>query len=112
MSQHVKIFDPASLPPSMVGCDESIAQTSQSHGSYMEVSPFGHHMLRTSWAQMEICPAVVDCDQMPQEVFYEDDDLIVTTRTLMMNAWRFLRMKVNKIEGPLTHAVNALINMV
>ena len=22
---------------------------------------------------MEICPAVVDCDQMPQEVFYEDD---------------------------------------
>ena len=39
----------------------------------MEVSPFGHHMLGTSWAQMEICPAVVDCDQMPQEVFYEDD---------------------------------------
>ena len=30
-------------------------------------------MLGTSWAQIEICPAVVDCDQMPQEVFYEDD---------------------------------------
>ena len=39
----------------------------------MEVCPFGHHMLRTSWAQMEICPAVVDCDKMPQEVFYEVD---------------------------------------
>ena len=22
---------------------------------------------------MEICPAVVDCDQMPQELFYEDN---------------------------------------
>ena len=22
---------------------------------------------------MEICPAAVDCDQMPQEVFYEED---------------------------------------
>ena len=22
---------------------------------------------------MEICPVVVDCVQMPQEVFYEDD---------------------------------------
>ena len=22
---------------------------------------------------MEMCPAVVDCDQMPQEVFYDDD---------------------------------------
>ena len=21
---------------------------------------------------MEMCPAVVDCDQIPQEVFYED----------------------------------------
>ena len=31
------------------------------------------HMLETSWTQMEIFPAVVDCDQMPQEVFYEDD---------------------------------------
>ena len=26
-----------------------------------------------SWAQLEMCPAVVDCDQMPQEVFYDDD---------------------------------------
>ena len=57
----------------MAGCDESIAKTSQPHGSYMEVCPFGHHMLGTSWAQMKICPAVVDCDQMPQEVFYEHD---------------------------------------
>ena len=57
----------------MVGCDESIAQTSQSHGSYMEVCLFRHHMLGTSWAQMEICPVVADCDQMPQEVFNEDD---------------------------------------
>ena len=39
----------------------------------MEVCPLGNYMLGTSWAQMEICPAVVDCDQMPQEVFYEDD---------------------------------------
>ena len=22
---------------------------------------------------MEICPAAVDCDQMPRELFYEDD---------------------------------------
>ena len=57
----------------MVGCDDSIAQTSQSYGSYMEVCPFGHHMLGTSLAQMEICPAVVGCNQMPQEMFYEDD---------------------------------------
>ena len=56
----------------MAGCDESIAQTSHSHGSYMEVCPFGHHMLGTSWTQMEICPAVVDCDQMPQELFNDD----------------------------------------
>ena len=39
----------------------------------MEVCPLGHHMLGNSWAQMEICPAVVDCDHMPQEVFYKDD---------------------------------------
>ena len=55
----------SSLPTIMVGCDESIAQTNESHGSHMEVCPFGHHALGTSWAQMEICPAVVDCDQMP-----------------------------------------------
>ena len=32
-----------------------------------------HLDITLSWAQMEICPAVVDCDQMPQEVFIEDD---------------------------------------
>ena len=53
----------------MVGCDESIAQTSQSHGSYMKECPFAGNQLGTDG----ICPAVVDCDLMPQEVCYEDD---------------------------------------
>ena len=39
-------------------------------------------------------------------------DLLVTTMTLMINAWHILKMKVNKIEGPLTHAVNAQMNMI
>ena len=57
----------------MAGCDDSIAHMSHFHGSYMEVCPFGHHMLGTSWTQMEICPAVVDSDQMPPELFNEED---------------------------------------
>ena len=78
----------------------------------MEVCAFGNHMLGTSWVPMESCPAVVDCYQMPQEVFYEDVDLLVTTMTLLMNAWHLLRMKVNKIERPFTHAMNAQIKMI
>ena len=91
----------------MVGCDESVAQTSQSHGSYMEVCPFGHHMLGTSWAQMEICPAVVDCDQMPREVLYEDDGSPSDNNDTDDECMAPFKDEVNKIEGPLTLAVNA-----
>ena len=38
-----------------------------------KVCPFGHHMVGTSWTQMEICPFAVDCDQMPQELFSDED---------------------------------------
>ena len=112
MSQHVKTFDPDSLPPTMIGCNESIAQTSQSHGSHMEVCPFGHHMLGTSWAQMEIVLLWLTVIKCYRKCSMKMMDLLVTTMTLMMNTWHLLRMKVNKIDGPLTHAVNTQINMI
>ena len=96
----------------MVGCDESIAQTSQSHGSYMKVCPFGHHMLGTNWAQMEFVLLWLTVIKCHRKYTMKMTDLPVTTMTLMMNAWHLLRMKVNKIEGPLTHAVNAQINTI
>ena len=39
-------------------------------------------------------------------------DILVTTMTLMMNAWHILRMKVTETEGHLTDAMNALINII
>ena len=57
---------------------------------------------------MEICPAVVDCDQMPQEVFYEDDGDNHGTDDERMVPFKD---EVNKIEGLLTRALNALINI-
>ena len=113
-TQNVTKFEDiwSSLPATMVGCDESIAQTSQSHGSYMEVCPFGHHMLGTNWAQMEFVLLWVTVIKCHRKCSMKMTDLLVTTMTLMMNAWHFLRMKVNKIEGPLTHAVNAQINTI
>ena len=95
----------------MVGCDKSIAQTIQSHGSYGSVPIWTSHAGNQLGTDV-ICPAVVDCDQMPQECTMKMTDLLVTTMTLMMNAWHLLRMKVNKIEGPFTHAVNAQINTI
>ena len=56
-----------------MGCDESIAQMSQSWLIYGSVPIWtahaGNHLGTDG-----ICPAVVDCDQMPQGVFYEDDE--------------------------------------
>ena len=98
-------------PTTMSGCNESKAQASQFHGSYMEVCAFGkHHMLGTNWAWREICTALVDCDH--RKCSLKMKDLLVATMTLMMNAWHFLRMKVHKIGGRLTQAMNAAINIV
>ena len=45
----------SSLPTTMFASSESKTQASQSHGSYMEVCPFGqHHMLETRWPWMDI----------------------------------------------------------
>ena len=45
----------------------------QSHGPYMEVCPFGQQHTRNQLSMDGNFPTVVDCEQMPQEVFYEDD---------------------------------------
>ena len=60
---------------------------------------------------MEICPAVVDCDQMPQEMFYEDDGSPSDNNDTDDERMAPFKdcVKLNKIEGPLTHAVNAQI---
>ena len=98
MSQHVKKFVLASLPP----CQAVMNKT--------QICPFGqHYMLETSWAWMEIFPTVIKCQRKCSAKMM---DLLMATMTLMMNALHLLRIKVNKIEGCLTHAMNAAINII
>ena len=52
------------------------------------------------------------CDKCHGKCSVKMMDLIMTTMTLMMNALHLLKMKVNKIEGCLTHAMNAPINII
>ena len=99
----------SSLPTTMSSCDEQNSRESIM-GSYMEIFPFGqHHTLETSWAWMKIFPIVMKCHR---KCSVKMMDLLMTTMTLMMNALHLLRMKVNKIEGCLTHAMNAPMNMI
>ena len=65
--------------------------------------PVGHR-----WKFVLLWLTVIKC---PRKCSMKMIDLLVTTVALMMNQWHILRMKVNKIEGPLTHAVNTHIDM-
>ena len=107
MSQHVKKFVLASLPPCQAVMNKT--QASQSWFIYGNMS-----IWTTSYAGNQLSmdghfPIVIKCHS---KCAVKMMDLLVMTMTLMMNAWHLLRMKVNKIEGRLTYAMNAPINII
>ena len=111
MTQHVKIFDPASLPPWQAVMNQQLKRVifmahiwKCAHLDITWWEPVGH---RRKFVPLWL--TVIKCHR---NCSVKKMDLLVTTITLMMNAWHLLRTKVYKIEGPRTHAVNAQINMI
>ena len=103
MLQHVKKFVLASLPPCQALMN--LAQASQS---------WLISMWTTSHAgnQLSMDEIFSHCDQMPQEVLCEDDGSPNDDNDTDDERITPLRMKVNKIEVCLTHAMNATINII
>ena len=96
--QHVKKFDPASLPPW-----QAVMKQNSSKSIVWPI--YGSMSIWTTLhaGNFSRCGWLCSMKMM---------DLLVTTMSLMMNAWHLLMMKVNKIEGRLTHAMNAPINII
>ena len=102
MSQHMKKFVLASLPPYQPVMNKT--QASQSWLIY------GNMLIwTTSHAGNQLR---MDGKFSHRKCSMKMMDLLMTTMTLMKNALHLLRMDVNKIEGCLTHAMNAPINII
>ena len=96
----------SSLPTTMAGCDSSESNSWPIYESMpiWTTSHAGNHLSMDGFFSAVI--------KWHRKCSLKMMDLPVTKMTLMMNAWHLLRMKLNKIEGHLTHSMNAQINII
>ena len=104
MSQHVKTFDPASLPQ----CLPVVNQRPKQVNRMAHIWKCAHLDNITCWKPVDHGWIFYCCGWLWSMKMV---NLLVMTMTLMRNTCHLLSMKVNKIEGRLIHVVNAPINV-
>ena len=107
MSQHVKKFVLASLPPCQAVMSKT--QVSKSWLIYGNMPIWTTAHAGNQLSMDGNFPTVI---KSHRKCSVKMTGLLMTTMTLMMNALHLLIMKVNKIEGCLIHAMSAPINII